>query len=483
MRELHESRTPEALVKELVQNAFDEDSATACSVQVSYIEAEGVKVVVSDDGAGFANPTDSYELMGRNDKRGQYTKRGRFNLGDKEVLSVAVWARIQTVGYTIDFPESGGRVVKRNRRKKGTVVTVMMPWSEPDAVRLTGRLRRIRPPEGCSYRVNRKRVEHSRPLEVHEATLRTVIQGRPGEPMRPTRRKTALVISTPADKDGGWIYEMGIPIQPIEVPYDVDVQQKVPMPPNRDTVSEEYLQDIYSETLNAMHDDMRRDEFSETWVRSAVEDGRVSEDAAKSTLKNRYGDKVVAWSSDRGANLDAIDNGYEVLHPRSMSKAEREHLRERGGLQSASVMFGQPDGREADKIVDISGDPVKREFAEWVRRIGEMAGLRVKPTFIHNPKSSMLASCTMSTKNPTMRFNTARLKGEFFEGRGVEQLRLVIHELGHAVMDGVREHGRKWGDGCAEAGALITLAMDEKSASRACRDFMNVNKDSESARE
>lgn len=62
--------------------------------------------------------------------------------------------------------------------------------------------------------------------------------------MTDTRRKTRIDILEQADENSAWIYEMGIPIQATTLPYDVDVQQKVPMPPNRNTVPAAYLQDI-----------------------------------------------------------------------------------------------------------------------------------------------------------------------------------------------------------------------------------------------
>ena len=115
--------------------------------------------------------------------------------------------------------------------------------------------------------------------------------------MRRTRRKTRIEILTPAAPDSkDWLYEMGLPVQEIEAPYDVNVLQKIPLNPNRDTVGESYPQDIYSELLNAMHDVMQRDEFGETWVRTAVEDSRISKDAARTTVVRRYGRKAVIWS-------------------------------------------------------------------------------------------------------------------------------------------------------------------------------------------
>ncbi len=462
MRALHKGRTPESLVKELIQNVWDED-ATMCRVKVQHQSRNRVLVSVEDDGEGFANIDDAYTLMGETEKRADPEKRGRFNLGEKEVLSVAAYAVVQTVGWTVSFPPEGGREVRRNDRKRGTVVEAMMPWTKADAERLVERLMLFRPPEGCKYTVNDIEVERREALKVHTAILSTLIQGAPGEPMRPTRRKTELHITGVSDPEGrGWIYEMGIPIQPIEVPYDVDVQQKVPMPPNRDTVSESYLQDIYAEALNCMHGQMEREEFGETWVRTAVEDGRISEDAARATVERRYGRKAVLWSSDRNANSEAMDKGYQVIHPRTMSREERSNLRELGGMESASARFGKTLGGERDphlKVVDVSDDQAKMAFAKWVKELGRYVGVTVNPVFIHNPRSFALADCTSRSARPTMRFNLARLGDEFFEGRDREQLALVIHELGHALTDGEFSHGYSWGDSCASAGATIALKL------------------------
>ena len=457
----------EGLIYELVQNVFDEDSATFGAVSVYYYSGKGVRVVVKDDGNGFANPRDMYEIFGPNPKRGMAEKRGRFNWGQQQVLSVATEAKVTTVGYTVEFPKTGGRVVRRNRREKGTEVMVVMPWSTNDAETLRQRLRLIRPPERCALRINGREVTHPAPIKIHEATLNTVIQREPGEPMRRTRRKTRIEILTPAAPDGkGWLYEMGLPVQEIDAPYDVNVLQKLPLNPNRDTVKESYLQDIYSELLNAMHDEMQRDEFSETWVRTAVEDGRISKGAARTTVERRYGGRAVIWSSDKNANIEAMDKGYQVVHPRTMSKEERSNLRELGGMESASARFGKSLGGEQDthfNVVDVLDDPVKQAFAEWVKEIGSYVGVAVVPVFIHDSRSFALADCTRSSAQPMMRFNLARLKDEFFERRGKEQLALVIHELGHALSPGEFSHGYSWGNSCADAGAMIALELSQRA--------------------
>ena len=467
MRELHIGRHPVELIKELVQNAFDEDSANSCTVKVHYESGEGTLVVVSDNGDGFKDVRDVWTLLGTNPKRRFVNKRGRFNAGDKEVLAVAIWAKVETVGFSVLFPKSGGRTSKQNKRKSGTVFSVMMPWDGAQAEDLVDRLRLIRPPQNCTYKVNGKVIKHPTPLVTHEATLETVLQDGPGEPMRKTRRLTMIQVSKPVSPDGiGMIYEMGIPIQPIEPPYDVDIQQKVPMPPNRDTVRESYLQDIYAEVLNAMHPNMPDEEFGETWVRTATEDNRLTEDAAKETVRSRYGDKVVMWSSDKPSNLEALDAGYEVLHPRTMSAEEREQLREKGGLQSAYAVFGDPARKNDFEEVDISGDTIKQAFSNWVTDIGALVGMDVIPQFIKQSGTRVAADCTMNTTNPVMRFNLDWLDDEFFMGRSAPQLRLIIHEFGHATLNGEMEHGMKWGTGCAIVGARLasSLSLDLKQS-------------------
>ena len=54
------------------------------------------------------------------------------------------------------------------------------------------------------------------------------------------------------------------------------------------------------------------------------------------------------WSSDRNANIEAMDKGYQVVHPRMMSREKRSNLRELGGMESASAHFGRTLGGEQD---------------------------------------------------------------------------------------------------------------------------------------
>ena len=464
MRQLHAHRRPEELVKELLQNVFDEDNATICAVTVTSLNPEETQVEVLDDAQGFLNINDAYTLMRPTAKRLDPSKRGRFNLGDKEFLSVALQAEIETVGHTVSFPRTGGRTVNTNNRTNGTIVRAIMPWNPDQAQSLTNNLSKIRPPEKVSYTVNEVEIQRAPPLTVHRASLPTVLQSEPGQPLRPTRRITDIEI-IPTQRGTGVIYELGIPIQEIQLTeYDVDIQQKVPMPPNRDTVSESYLKEVYAHVLNAINERMQPEEFRNTWIRSAVEHPAVTPEAVQTTLKHRYGDKVVTWSSNIESNMQAIDQGYQVIHPRTMSQQELEQLRRHTGLQSANQAFKNEltfDPDKADFL--LKPDQQQKDFANWVRKLAGYASMKIEVKFVENEAVDYEAKCTMNSSNPIMTINVSKVPDDFFQRRSTDQLELVIHELGHAMLNGAMSHGPQWGDSCSKIGAMIADGISRES--------------------
>ena len=463
-RQLNEARDPWELGKEVIQNVFDEagNGATTCTVRVLPVAGAPDRTLleVLDDGPGFRNIADAYTLMRPTEKRRNPTLRGRFNLGDKEVVSVSKSAAIETVGWTVRFPEGGGREVEPNDRKQGTLFSAVMPWDAAKAEKLVDMVRRFRPTE-CALVINGEEVPKREPIASRRARMVTVVQDAPGEPMRQTRRVTQIDVLSPHDSEAGWIYEMGIPIQPTDSPYDIDVLQKVPMPPNRNTVAANYLQDIYAEVLNAVHEDIPEDEFGKNWIRSASEDRRVSKEAFQSVTRGRYGTKIVMWSRDRDANFRATEAGYEVINGRSLSPEERKHLREFAGVQSAAAVF-QNDVR-LNVLPDSELTVHHRRFAQWVVQLAGLAGMLATVSFTHDPQAKLLACCTPDTRTPQVYFNTGKLDESFFRGRSSTQLELIIHELGHAENRLALEHGPKWGNACATVGAKIALALVAES--------------------
>lgn len=455
LKELHQGRAPWALIKEIVQNVWDEaPQATQCQMTIVPDSRPGhTLVTVDDDGPGFAQPEHAYMLMAPTPKRTNPTKRGRFNTGEKEAISVATEATITTKGKTISFPETGGRTITDNDRQKGTTVTMSMPWDPGSIPELVAMLK-IFIPTDCRLTVNGEEVPFRTPLKIHPANLPTVVQQGLGQPMRYRNRDTTIHILAPLDHPA-WVYEMGIPIQTTDLPFDVNVMQKVPMPPNRDTVGQAYLKHLSAEVLNAMHSTMEPLGFAETWVRTGFEDERATDQAIISTKNNRYGEKVVLWSSNTDANMRAAEAGYQIIHPKSLSTKEKETLVKVAGIKSANEVFkidhhrGQP----------VQPDTVKQGFAQWVTKLAATAGLRAKVEFVHSTKANVDASCSANTLTPTVTFNTAKFPDLWFDLRGQPQLELVIHELAHALANTPMEHGPKWGNACAKLGGILSYKI------------------------
>ena len=461
MRELHAAREPWSLVKELIQNSWDEaPNATVCDVIVAPLMERTNEVprraliTVEDDGGGFSNIEDAYTLMRSTSKRSDPTKRGRFNIGEKEIVAVSVEAIVETVGYTVSFPKEGGRTIKRNKRTSGTRIQVVMPWGKRKREGLIEMLKQFRPTD-CRLIVNGEEVAQPDPLATRVVTLPTVLQDGIGEPMRPTNRKTRIDVLKPAGKP--FLYEMGIPVQEIDLAYSVDVLQKIPMPPNRDTVGTAYMKHIAAEVLNATYEILEPDGFAETWVRSGLESDRIEKDAVKATVTKRYGNKVAMWSPDTNANMLAAESGYEVLHPRSMSREERENLKRMAGVTSTAQLFG----RTYAPAEDVPTNEIKKKFADWVKMLATRCELTANVRFILLKGSDAAAQCTANTRTPTVTFNTCHLNDDWFASRGPEQLRLIIHELAHAVADKPMEHGPAWGEACcAVAVRVLPLPQD-----------------------
>jgi len=52
-----------------------------------------------------------------------------------------------------------------------------------------------------------------------------------------------------------YLYEMGIPVVEIDCEWSIDVQQKIPLGIDRETISQSYLRDLFSEVLNNTYEE------------------------------------------------------------------------------------------------------------------------------------------------------------------------------------------------------------------------------------
>ena len=250
---------------------------------------------------------------------------------------------------------------------------------------------------------------------------------------------------------------MGLPVQDIDTPWDVDVMQKIHLDERRNAVADSYLKQIYAEVLSATHHMMKETQFGETWVKHAIEQTRVTPDAIRATFKGRYSaQKGVFASMDNDANSRARAEGYYPVDAQALSKKEEEAFRRHVGIEHADVKFGTPPPPRSDHEAEAGS--IHDLFAKWVTEKSKIFNLDVTVRYFDEPANQREADCQVGTTTPVMRFNEATLGEDFFQephGRE-EHWNLLLHEVAHAMTNSP-EHGEEWGNASTHAGALAAV--------------------------
>ena len=452
MRELHTGRESWQLIKELVSNAFDEESATECHVTLTPHTDRTAELVVWDNGKGFADIKDAWTLMASTPKRAKPTVRGRFNIGEKELLCTAKLATILTSGYRITFNENGRH--KTKALTEGTMIKAVLYLGSRQVENTVLMLKRILPPKETTYIINKEQISYKLPDKTIEGTLETVVW-QDGVETHP-KRKTDIEFFKVHDGNG-WLYEMGIPVQEIECSYNINILQKIPMNQNRDVVKDKYLQDIYTLILNTMSDEVTTP--SASWVHTAMEDKDIKPEAVKDIIVKRYGtDKVVLWSQDPRANDEARLQGYEVVHGRTLSEAERGIIKEYGGVQYSGdafpTSFKTVDNIPYEKWTD--GMKHTALFAKFLHNL--LLERELEVCFYSDMQVREMASYSIGVLN----FNKVHCGNNYFEEVTPELIGLLLHEFSHNKSGDMNsEHGARW---YAEFQCLAGLAVHKSKA-------------------
>lgn len=351
LAELEGGKPPHRLAFEPVANVFDEfrgyeerrKRPSYCAVTLEHSsKPRGVILRVADDGAGFANERDVWTLFASTPKRSTASVSGRFNAGDKQLIALARKATVKTNSLTVMFAD-GQRHPTRHRAAvvNGTIVEALMPWSLKDLDEIRGQLLSVLPPEGLAYTVDGQPVQRPETRCSVSVALPTVLLS--DGVLRDTVRKTVVrVVKT----EEPTLYELGIPVcdlAEIGFPWSLDVEQKVPVPLSRDSVSPSYLFRLIGSVLEQSAMDgirlLTNEEEGAPFIRGAL-DWVKNTDALKDTISSLYGDDAVRPSSDPVANAKAAANGASFVPGRTFSKKTRRRMEVGGVLPTAKEVYG-----------------------------------------------------------------------------------------------------------------------------------------------
>jgi hypothetical protein len=279
-------------------------------------------------------------------------------------------------------------------------------------------------PKEIVFKVNGHTYNYKKPFQTREAILTTEIEN--DKILTRTKRKTRIDIHKAEGQ--AYLYEMGIPVQPIDCDYDVDVQQKIPLGVDRESVLPSFLKDVFTEVLNATYEDIQTENSSALWVRTGMTGKNVEQEAVKDIITKRFGDKVlVANPFDRNSIDEAISEGYRVITGSEMSKDEWDTIKANAPIDSTSEMFSKTFVN-ATTITNLTKDQmIVKRLAEKIAQ--KFIGVNINVVFLSSPSASVVADYG----DRTLRFNVPKLPSGFFNNplANPEVYDLLIHELGH----------------------------------------------------
>lgn len=343
----------EFVLYELLANAWD-SKATDVAVTLQLVEGKKLaRLVVEDnDPNGFLEVSHAYTMFADSLRRNDPTTRGRFNLGEKLVLAVAEEATIITTTAGFHF-EGKERHKTAQRTKFGSKVDLTFAATREDIRHILEAAHELIPP--IPTVVNGEPLDIPEPLASFTASLETVLPDA-DQNLKSVQRKAIVKVY----KDGpGRLYELGVPVVTTEDTFSYDVQQKVPVNMDRDNVPPRYLRKLRVLALNELHTRLSAEDCNSTWVHDALRDKDVSDDAVRSAVRTRFGDKVVSYDpNDREGNMRAISEGYTVVYGKQFSAPEWENIRRAGAILPAGqvtpgpVAFSQSGKGESLRTVD-----------------------------------------------------------------------------------------------------------------------------------
>lgn len=422
---------------ELVQNAWDENT-TQVDVTLERIPgSRQARLTVRDDHpAGFADLSHAWRLWAESSKKALAEKRGRYNLGEKLVLSMCLEAEIATTTGTVRF-DSTGRHMKRARTPRGSVFSGVMRLTAGEIEDCARAMRELLPPPGIRTTYNGAELPRRAALATFEATLPTVLADEEGFLGR-TERKAVIEVHEPLQGEIPALFDMGVPVVETSDRWHLNVQQKVPLNFDRDNVPPAYLARLRALVVGHMADRLQAADANASWVRDAIQKhGDLMPDVAIHRVADlRFGEKRVAYDpSDLEANHIAVAQGYTLVYGSQLSKPEWEAVRRSGAVLPAGQVTPSPkpfaEGGSELRIIspaDWTGDMV--EVMAYVRRISRLligADVEVRiASDAHWPFAATYGGRLMT-------FNLGRLGHKWFAGPLDQINDLLLHELGHAT--------------------------------------------------
>jgi hypothetical protein len=431
LAKLLERRGIEFAVFELIQNAWDEAGVTRVEVSLQAAQERGYSVLTVEDDApeGFADLRHAYTLFAESAKKVNAEQRGRFNIGEKLVLSLCKWAIITTTKGTVEFTASGRKQTK-TARDYGTQFQALIKMNAEQREHVAVEVKKLIAPADIVTLFNGARLpDYAWRLERElECTLPTEIADEEGV-LRRRARKTKVRCYNLANGEAAMIYELGIPVCEHDCAFHVDVQQKVPLTLDRENVTTQFLRAMRTAVFNATHTLLDTEEVNHAWAQTAIESGDAKPEAVRDYMEKRFGDLRASYDmSDPEANNKAVAFGYTLVHGSMLSKAAWENARQAEAITPAGRLFPTHSNtfvihQNAEQTVGM------KRVGTYTRLLGRLLlGVEVRVEF--GEQTSREAACYGGC---CLQFNVRNLGKHWFDldNNRLAIDDLIVHEFGH----------------------------------------------------
>jgi hypothetical protein len=428
------------LIAELVSNGWDEEDhgATRLDVTLTRPDDDGFSILTATDNSprGFHDISHAYVMFAESEKKDQVGKRGRFNAGEKDAISMAVEAHLTTTTGQIFWNADGTRTEGTETREVGSELRLKIQLLPEEFDHISARVLSLLPPNKVATYFNGERVQSRRPAGIFTTTLPTPIADREGY-VRNLDRDTKVKLFTPHPGQTTWIYEMGIPIVELEDDaWHIDIQQKVPLSRDRDNVPPSYLRKVRAAVLNAKYDELTQSETESNWVVQAAGAPEAKDEAIKGVLTTRFEGKEIVLDDrkDPGAKHEATSKGAVVLTSTFTGglRARAKELKKDDGtpfIPLASEKYPTTGKVDTGKIIPPEQWSLSvRQYVELIQRVApQLVSQRVVVRIIDD-ESAPLQGC-LQWQSGIMTVNVAHHDTEDEQ----ENLELLLHEMAHTV--------------------------------------------------
>lgn len=358
------------ILSELLRNAWDEFGVTKVDVTTTKVAGRPlVQMIISDNSPnGFKELSDAYTLFADSKKKTNPEVAGRFNCGEKFCLALCESAMIESTTGTIYFAAGGTRSKSRKCSVLGTTITLFIRMTTAEHDELCNFAKTLLAPREIATTFNGEWLMPRRPITNIRTKLTTEIANGEGI-LRKLKRETIVEVLEPREGELPTLYELGIPVMPLDCKWHCNVQQKVPLTMERDSVPPSYLRDISTLIVNELHASLSAEEATANWVTEGVGSKDATPEAVTKVIDLRFGKKRVSYDpSDQEANKIAVSEGYQVVHGGSLPKEVWRNVKAIEAIKPAGQVTPSPKPFSKDgKALEL----IPRE--KWNKQMNQLA--------------------------------------------------------------------------------------------------------------